>query len=97
VTASDWNLMISIERYLKLSFERRSVPGLKARYNGPKKQKASGKAAGGKKKKGPKSAEAKSKSRKRNQKNIGKPAAKPQRAAATNDGFAPLMKKKPAP
>jgi len=93
VTSTDWNLMISIERYLKLGFERRSVPGLKARYNGPKKQKASGKAAGGKKKKGPKSAEAKSKSRKRNQKNIGKPA---RAATAPNDGFAPLMKKKPA-
>lgn len=96
VTATDWNLMISIERYLKLSFERRSVPGLKARFNGPKKQKASGKAAGSKKKK-PDAAAAKSKSRKRNQKNIGKPAARAKPAAAApNDGFAPLMKKKPA-
>jgi superfamily II DNA/RNA helicase len=97
VTATDWNLMISIERYLKLSFERRSVPGLKARFNGPKSQKSSGKAAGSKKKK-PKPAAAKSKSRQRNQKNIGKPAARARPAAAApNDGFAPLMKKKPAP
>ena len=97
VTASDWNLMISIERYLKLSFERRSVPGLKARFNGPKSQKSSGKAAGSKKKK-PKPAAAKSKSRQRNQKNIGKPATRARPAAAApNDGFAPLMKKKPAP
>jgi len=97
VTATDWNLMISIERYLKLSFERRSVPGLKARFNGPKNQKSSGKAAGSKKKK-PKPAAAKSKSRQRNQKNIGKPAARVRPAtAAPNDGFAPLMKKKPAP
>ena len=97
VTATDWNLMISIERYLKLSFERRSVPGLKARFNGPKKLKSSGKAAGSKKKK-PKPADAKSKSRQRNQKNIGKPAARAKpTAAAPNDGFAPLMKKKPAP
>jgi superfamily II DNA/RNA helicase len=92
VTATDWNLMISIERYLKLTFERRSLPGLKARFSGPKKQKASGKAAGSKKK-STKSAETKSKSRQRNQKNIGKPKRTP---AAPNDGFAPLMKKKPS-
>jgi ATP-dependent RNA helicase SrmB len=92
VTSKDWNLMISIERYLKLSFERRSLSGLKARYNGPKKQKASGKAAGSKKK-SPKPAEAKSKSRQRNRKNIGKPKAK-SKSSAQNDGFAPLMKKK---
>ena len=42
--------MISIQRYLDVQFEKRSVPGLKARYNGPKKQKSSGKAAGPKKK-----------------------------------------------
>ena len=95
VTASDWNLMISIERYLKLSFERRSLAGLKARFNGPKKQKASGKAAGSKKKSS-KSPDAKSKSRQRNKKNVGKPAKGPKRTADTsNDGFAPLMKKKP--
>ena len=94
VTSTDWNLMISIERYLKLSFERRSVPGLKARYNGPKKQKASGKAAGTKKK-SPKSAETKSKSRQRNRKNVGKPADKGKsKSSPQNDGFAPLMKKK---
>ena len=97
VTAADWNLMISIERYLKLSFERRSLPGLKARFSGPKKLKASGKAAGSKKK-APKSAPAKSKSRQRNQKNVGKPAAgKRREPAAPNDGFAPLMKKKSTP
>ena len=49
VTAIEWNLMISIERYLKLEFERRTLPGLKARYAGPKKVKSSGKAAGSKK------------------------------------------------
>ena len=30
VTHGDWNLMSSIERYLKLRFERRHLPGLKA-------------------------------------------------------------------
>lgn len=47
----EWNLMSSIERYLKQHFERRNLPGLKAHYQGPKKLKASGKAAGSKKKK----------------------------------------------
>ena len=47
----DWNLMSSIERYLKQRFERRNIQGLKAHYQGPKKLKASGKAAGVKKKK----------------------------------------------
>ena len=87
VSAAEWNLTMGIERYLKLSFERRSLPGLKAKYNGPKKQKTSGKAVGASKKRS-KSAPAKSKTRQRNKKNRGKPQA-------TNDGFAPLMKKKP--
>ena len=95
VTASDWNLMVSIERYLKLSFERRTLAGLKARYNGPKKQKSSGKATGSKKKRS-KSAPDKSKTRRRNQKSRGKPRAKEAGKTATaTDGFAPLMKKKP--
>ena len=95
VAATDWNLSVSIERYLKLDFERRNLPGLKARYSGPKKQKASGKAAGSKKKI-PKSAEKKSKSRQRNRKNVGKPTAKNKSSSnVENDGFAPLMKKKP--
>lgn len=90
VGASEWNLMISIERYLKLNFERRSLPGLKARYHGPKKQKSSGKAAGTRKKPS-RSAGDKSRTRVRNKKNRGKPA---DRAQPANDGFAPLMKKK---
>jgi ATP-dependent RNA helicase SrmB len=95
VTASDWNLMVSIERYLKLSFERRTLAGLKARYNGPKKQKSSGKATGNKKKRS-KSAPDKSKTRQRNQKSRGKPRAKEAGKPPTaNDGFAPLLKKKP--
>ena len=95
VTASDWNLMVSIERYLKLSFERRTLAGLKARYNGPKKQKSSGKATGSKKKRS-KSAPDKSKTRQRNQKSRGKPRAKEAGKQQTaNDGFAPPLKKKP--
>jgi ATP-dependent RNA helicase SrmB len=95
VTASDWNLMVSIERYLKLSFERRALAGLKARYNGPKKLKSSGKAAGSKKKRST-SAPDKSKTRQRNQKSRGKPKGKSDaKPHAANDGFAPPRKKQP--
>ena len=94
VSAVEWNLSISIERYLTLSFERRALPGLKAKYNGPKKQKSSGKAAGGKKKSS-KTPTAKSKTRARNQKNVGKRRSSSESKPDTpNDGFAPLMKKK---
>nr|WP_222711559.1 DEAD/DEAH box helicase [Parahaliea aestuarii] len=92
VEASQWNLMISIQRYLNMDFEQRALPGLKARYSGPKKTKGSGKAAGGKKKKTGKDG-AKAKQRARDSKNKGKPKrGKP--SGAVNDGTGPLMKKK---
>jgi superfamily II DNA/RNA helicase len=95
-SASEWNLMVSIERYLALRFERRTLPGLKAKYNGPKKLKSSGKAAGSKKKT-QKSPADKNKTRARNQKNVGKRRAKTTAASeVVNDGFAPLKKKKPS-
>ena len=94
-SATEWNLMVSIERYLALRFERRTLPGLTAKYNGPKKLKSSGKAAGSKKKPNKAAAE-KSKTRARNQKSLGKRRAKTTAAPASlNDGFAPLRKKKP--
>jgi ATP-dependent RNA helicase SrmB len=93
--ATEWNLMVSIERYLALRFERRTLEGLKAKYNGPKKLKSSGKAAGSKKKTS-KSAADKSKTRLRNQKSVGKRRPKTTDAAApVNDGFAPPKKKQP--
>jgi len=91
VSAAEWNLMISIQRYLKTDFEKRSVPGLKARYTGPKKQKGSGKAAGPKKKRS-KSSPDKAGSRARNRRNKGKHRDS---TPAVNDGFTPLMKKRP--
>ncbi len=51
ISAPEWNLMASIERYLKLTFERRPIKALKGTYSGPKKLKKSGKATGSKKKK----------------------------------------------
>ena len=59
VQASEWNLMINIERFLKQNFKRRTIEGLEGTYTGPKKLKASGKAAGSKKKKLAKKAAAK--------------------------------------
>ncbi|MBA1272224.1 DEAD/DEAH box helicase [Stutzerimonas azotifigens] len=87
---NDWNLMSSIERYLKQRFERRVIKGLKGTYQGPKNLKASGKAAGTKKKK----VEKKTADKK------AKPTArKPKREApskvVSQDGLAPLKRKKP--
>ncbi len=48
---NDWNLMSSVERYLKQKFERRVIKELKGVYQGPKNVKASGKAAGTKRRK----------------------------------------------
>ena len=94
VGAADWNLMISIQRYLKLAFEQRSLPGLKARYSGPKKQKSSGKAAGKKKRDRP--VAEKRRSRERNRKQQGKRGkGKDPGETSVNDGFSPLMKKDP--
>ncbi|MCB1704645.1 MAG: DEAD/DEAH box helicase [Halioglobus sp.] len=93
-SATEWNLTVSIERYLALRFERRALPGLKAKYNGPRKLKSSGKAASSHKKP-KKTATDKSKKRVRNQKNVGKRRAKSTAVPSpANDGFAPLRKKK---
>ena len=88
---NDWNLMSSIERYLKQQFERRVIKEVKGTYSGPKKVKASGKAAGTKKKKvEKKTGEKKGATAKR------KPAAKPKVPLASADGMAPLKKRKQA-
>ena len=88
---NDWNLMSSIERYLKQSFERRTIKELKGSYTGPKKVKASGKAAGAKKKKTDKKAPAKAAAPRRKP---GKP--REESRVVSNDGLAPLKRKKPA-
>ena len=95
---NDWNLMSSIERYLKQRFERRVIKGLKGSYGGPKNLKASGKAAGTKKKKDDKKKTA-------DKKVAAKPVAKrpknakreaPASSVVSQDGLAPLRRKKPA-
>jgi ATP-dependent RNA helicase SrmB len=86
----EWNLMISIQRYLKLTFERLVLPGLKARFSGPKKTKSSGKSVGPKKKRS-RSAPARHKTRQRKPKGRDKPG---DRTGVEDDGFAPLMKRR---
>ena len=100
VTATDWNLLKGIERYLKIQLEQISIPGLEGKYKGPDKLKSSGKAAGTKKQDDKKAAKAKTpaekvKVRERDKKNIGKrrkPSAAPV-AEVQVDGFAPLKRK----
>ncbi len=100
---NEWNLMSSIERYLKQRFERRQIKELKGTYQGPKNLKASGKAAGTKKKKpADKTAAKKPKNRIDKNKGTRKSAASEssvKRSAvapspAVRDGFAPPKRKK---
>jgi ATP-dependent RNA helicase SrmB len=73
VKSTEWNLMSGIERFLKQKLKRRTIKELEGKYKGPKKLKASGKAAGIKKKTEPKKAAAeKVKIRHRDKKNVGK-------------------------
>ncbi len=73
VKSTEWNLMSGIERFLKQSFKRRTIKELEGKYKGPKKLKASGKAAGIKKKETKKKETVeKVKVRLRDKKNIGK-------------------------
>ncbi len=106
IAHNEWNLMASIERYLRLTFERRTLKGVEGSYKGPKKVKASGKAAGKKKKpesKGGKKPASKTagKQRQRDSKQVGKrrndaprSSAAPGRASL-GDGSMPMMKRKP--
>jgi len=74
VKHTEWNLMSGIERFLQQQFIRRTIKELKGSYQGPKKLKTSGKAAGSKDKKEPekKAAVKKVKVRDRDKKNVGK-------------------------
>ncbi|UVE18939.1 DEAD/DEAH box helicase [Pseudomonas sp. LS44] len=94
ISHNDWSLMSSIERYLKQSFERRNIKELKGVYQGPKKVKASGKAAGTKKKKVDKKGD-----KKADKKVTRKPVSKAKReqpSLVSQDGMAPLKRRKPA-
>nr|WP_233096998.1 DEAD/DEAH box helicase [Pseudomonas sp. MF6755] len=92
----DWNLMSSIERYLKQAFERRTIKEVKGTYTGPKKVKASGKAVGVKKKKtdakgDKKKAGAKSPTKRK----IANRPKTDNLSLVSKDGMAPLKRRKP--
>ncbi len=88
VLTNEWNLMASIERYLKQKFELRVIKELKGSFQGPKKLRASGKTVGTKKKKDGKTVKGKAKTAK-------KPARKPKAPAVSNPGgMAPPKKKR---
>ncbi len=95
ISPQEWNLMESIERYLKLSFTPRVVESLPAKFDGPAKKKKTDKnkkdRANSKDKAIPKA-----KQRHRNRKNVGKrraPAAEKDQAENT-ETLAPLYKGK---
>ena len=69
---NEWNLMTGIQRYVNVSFEKRSIKELRGSFKGPKKLKSSGKAAGTKKKKTAGKKVETGKQRQRVKKNIGK-------------------------
>lgn len=92
IAPHEWNLMSSIERYLRRQFERRVVKELPGSYKGPKKTKSSGKPVGSKKKKDDKKKEGKKRPK-------SKPAAKRKPPApvgqvvTSTDGFGPPKKR----
>ncbi|GGY44753.1 ATP-dependent RNA helicase [Bacterioplanes sanyensis] len=110
VAAHEWDLKARIERYMQQQMQSRTIEGLKARYQGPKKVKSSGKVAGKKKKPAAKSAGKKpvkatgKKLAKGASKKTGTGTAKkPNNKAHSNkpagnlmdaDGFAPIKRKK---
>ncbi len=91
VAPHEWNLMSSIERYLRRQFERRVIKELEGSFKGPKKVKASGKPVGSKKKKEDKKKDGKSKKPKA-KKHAGRRKSSPAPAGqvvASSDGLAP--------
>ena len=93
VSAYEWNLAASIERYLRVKFEPRKIAQLEGSYKGPKKLKKSGKAAGTSKKKNRSGSDkVKAKQRHRDKKNKGKRRAATG-TAASDAGYTSLKKK----
>ncbi len=104
ITSRDWDTMVRFERELEIRFEKINIPGLEAKFKGPKKTKASGKKASTKKRESSvkKDEKTKVKVRKRDTKNIGKrrkPSAEKEQAQKSaaekwGDGFSPAPLKK---
>jgi superfamily II DNA/RNA helicase len=77
VNPQEWDLMISIQRYLKLDLERLYSKEVAGHFNGPKKVKSSGKSAGSKEQKKKKKSKASDSAKK-----SAKPAAKRKKTSA---------------
>ncbi|WLD58772.1 DEAD/DEAH box helicase [Salinispirillum sp. LH 10-3-1] len=88
IAPNEWNLLATVQRYLRTAFIRAEIPGLKSSYQGPAKVRNSGKAYGKKKPKVDKSKAAKAK------KKPTKSGPRPSRPPAPRDGFSPLKRKK---
>ncbi|MBA35507.1 MAG: hypothetical protein CMI14_08750 [Oleispira sp.] len=106
INHTEWNLKAAIERYIKQEFEPRVIKELKGAYSGPKRLKASGKAAGTKKKKaGPgrdkrpgKNSSIPAKKKISAKKANGPRPSRPKPSSLMDDsGFAPIKKKRNAP
>ncbi len=96
IAANEWNLMASIQRYLKIIFEQRSLPGLKGHYKGPDKVRKNGKATGTRTKKDTKRKKEdkpKAKNRLRDRQVVGKRRAPSAAKANLGDGSMPLKKR----
>ncbi len=95
ISPQEWNRMESIERYLKLAFERISIKGLQAKFKGPARKtgaaKIHGKAAPQDKK--VKKKDARAKQRLRQRKNIGKRRKPTAAEPVVGTGLAPLRRK----
>ena len=94
--SNEWNLSATIQRYLKVTFEMRSITGLKGHYKGPEKVRNNGRAAGTKKRKESDKRKStdkpKVKQRARDKKDIGK--RRQPATSSTIDGNAPMMRRK---
>ena len=88
--AAEWKQVESIQRYLSLDFERRSLPGLKARFNGKHALSASGIHHPDKERKAIR-ADGNSGAKAEPDKSSGR--ARRRASPGENDGFAPLKKK----
>ena len=90
---TEWNLKSSIERYLQITLEPRTIKELKGSYQGPKKMKSNGKPYGKKKDKSKDKKKSGAKGNKKiASKNSKKPAKKPK--LILGDGTTPFMRRK---
>ena len=95
IAAHEWNLMASIQRYLRQNFEYRLIEALKGNFLGPKNLKSNGKAAGSKKKKMKKKADAKKGKKPAKKKVVAKKNSRTNKPVPdTNSGFATVKKRK---